>query len=94
MLCHVPFVDEHYESLAVLLDDGEDVYKVLILPTDVENFNKYGAFIYKKKSELTDEELSRAIPIILMAGSPTGGKIITNAKGANALFAQMEESWI
>lgn len=76
--------------------DGEDVYKVIILPSDVANFNKYGAFIYKRKSELTDEELTRAIPVIIMAGSPTGGKFITTLEFTRDFLFNREnflENW-
>ena len=57
--------------------DGEQVYRVT--PKTPEDFAKYGQFgYYKKKSELTDEEIDTAVPVVQMAGSVTGGKIITN----------------
>ena len=54
-------------------DNGDEIYEVLSIKPD--EWAKYGGRYFKKKSELTEEELSRARPIVQMAGSETGGII-------------------
>lgn len=56
-------------------DDGDEVYEVL--STTPDEWAKYGGRRFVKKSELTDEELSHARPVIQLAGSETGGIIGT-----------------
>lgn len=76
-------------------DTGDEIWRVL--PTTPEEFAKYGGkAIFKKKSELTEEELNRAEPIIQTAGSVTGGKLITNIELVRDLIYDRDrflENW-